>query len=101
MNYRHIYHAGNFADVFKHVLLITLIRNLSAKDKAFCYLETHAGIGHYDLQAQAAQKTREAEAGIFKLWSLLQTSSSLPLPVADYVEQVRFWNKHNVLAQLR
>ncbi|HVV68815.1 MAG TPA: 23S rRNA (adenine(2030)-N(6))-methyltransferase RlmJ [Gammaproteobacteria bacterium] len=101
MNYRHIYHAGNFADVFKHMLLITLIRSLSAKDKPFCYLDTHAGISHYDLQTEAAQKTNEAKAGIFRLWDMLQTSSLLPEPITDYLELVRLWNKQHGQLQLR
>lgn len=67
MNYRHIYHAGNFADIFKHSLLTLLIQNLLLKEKPFCYLDTHAGIGLYDLQSVAAQKTREYESGIVRL----------------------------------
>jgi 23S rRNA (adenine2030-N6)-methyltransferase len=49
MNYRHTYHAGNFADVFKHVVLVALIQALQRKEKPFCYLDTHAGVGRYDL----------------------------------------------------
>lgn len=64
MNYRHIYHAGNFADVFKHVVLITLLEALQHKDKPFCYIDTHAGIGCYDLQAKEAKKTKEYSSGI-------------------------------------
>ena len=45
MNYRHIYHAGNFADVFKHAVLARLVRYLKSKDKAFRVLDTHAGVG--------------------------------------------------------
>lgn len=68
MNYRHSYHAGNFADVFKHVILVELILALQHKPKAFCYLDTHAGAGYYDLATETAQKTREFESGISKLW---------------------------------
>ncbi|MEO5626014.1 MAG: 23S rRNA (adenine(2030)-N(6))-methyltransferase RlmJ, partial [Dokdonella sp.] len=50
MNYRHAFHAGNFADVFKHAILIALLEALKAKPAAFCYVDTHAGRGRYDLR---------------------------------------------------
>lgn len=68
MNYRHIYHAGNFADVFKHIVLMLVIEHLKQKDKPFFVLDTHAGIGLYDLQSVEAQKTQEAAAGIHRIW---------------------------------
>jgi len=64
MNYRHIYHAGNFADVFKHVVLLALIDALSKKEKPWCYLDTHAGTGRYDLFSMEAQKTKEFQNGV-------------------------------------
>jgi 23S rRNA (adenine2030-N6)-methyltransferase len=64
MNYRHIYHAGNFADVLKHAVLARLIRYMQNKDKAFRLLDTHAGIGVYDLSSDEAQKTGEWLDGI-------------------------------------
>ena len=67
MNYRHTFHAGNFADVFKHVVLIELIESLKQKDKPFCYLDTHAGRGLYDLKSEAAEKTLEYENGVARL----------------------------------
>ena len=67
MNYRHIYHAGNFADVFKHIILMRLVDYLKQKDKPFFLLDTHAGIGLYDLDSEQAQKTGEAEEGIYRL----------------------------------
>ncbi len=67
MNYRHIYHAGNFADVLKHAVLARLIVYLQQKDKAFRVLDTHAGIGLYDLTAEEAQKTGEWREGIGRL----------------------------------
>jgi 23S rRNA (adenine2030-N6)-methyltransferase len=60
MKYRHRYHAGNFADVHKHVTLLALLAALQKKDKGFLYLDTHAGRGAYDLSSPAA----EARAGI-------------------------------------
>ena len=59
MNYRHAYHAGNFADVVKHVVLARLVEYLKLKDKAFRVIDTHAGAGLYDLSSQEAQKTGE------------------------------------------
>ena len=70
MNYRHIYHAGNFADVFKHCLLISLAQHLLKKDKPILYLDTHAGIGKYDLTTTKAQKAKEYERGIGRIYNL-------------------------------
>ena len=70
MHYRHSYHAGNFADVFKHVVLCALLAALSRKDKPWCYVETHAGAGAYDLQGEGATRTGEWRDGIGKLWGL-------------------------------
>lgn len=81
MNYRHIYHAGNFADVFKHAVLARLIVYLQGKDKAFRLLDTHAGIGLYDLSSEEAQKTGEWMGGIGKL-----IDQPLPQAVAPLLE---------------
>lgn len=67
MNYRHIYHAGNFADIAKHVGLLYCLDALKRKESAFFALDTHAGRGFYDLQAAEAQKSGEAEHGIQRL----------------------------------
>jgi 23S rRNA (adenine2030-N6)-methyltransferase len=67
MNYRHIYHAGNFADVAKHVALLYCLEALCRKDSPFFVLDTHAGRGLYDLQAPEAAKSGEAERGIQRL----------------------------------
>lgn len=64
MNYRHIYHAGNFADVIKHVIQIQLIAAMQEKEKPFCYIDTHAGKGYYDLESDFAAKTNEYKNGI-------------------------------------
>jgi 23S rRNA (adenine2030-N6)-methyltransferase len=81
MNYRHAYHAGNFADVFKHVVLVALLESLLRKESAFCYLDTHAGRGRYDLSSEAAQKSKESEGGILRV---LQ-ATHLPELVQRYV----------------
>jgi 23S rRNA (adenine2030-N6)-methyltransferase len=67
MNYKHIYHAGNFADIAKHVGLLYCLDALKRKDAAFFVLDTHAGRGFYDLQAHEAHKSGEAERGIQRL----------------------------------
>jgi 23S rRNA (adenine2030-N6)-methyltransferase len=67
MHYRHHYHAGNFADVLKHTLLIGLLDALNAKDKPWFYLDTHSGAGRYDLRHAAAETTAEWRQGIGRL----------------------------------
>jgi 23S rRNA (adenine2030-N6)-methyltransferase len=67
LSYRHIFHAGNHADIFKHTTLIMLLEHLNEKDKPYTVIDTHAGAGRYDLNDECAQKTGEAEKGIKKL----------------------------------
>jgi len=67
MNYKHIYHAGNFADVAKHIALLYCLQALCRKDSPFFVLDTHAGRGYYDLQAAEAAKSGEAERGVQRL----------------------------------
>jgi 23S rRNA (adenine2030-N6)-methyltransferase len=69
MNYRHVLHAGNFADVFKHVVLVHLMRALQDKDSGFVYIDTHAGAGRYDLEAAGPQESAEYRDGIGLLWN--------------------------------
>ena len=80
MNYKHIYHAGNFADVAKHVGLVYCLGALQRKDAAFFALDSHAGRGYYDLQAPEAQKSGEAERGIQRL---IETGLDAE-PLTDY-----------------
>lgn len=75
LNYRHHFHAGNFADMMKHALLLALI-DAGAKDLRV--VETHAGAGLYDLEGEMARKSAEAEAGIGRLW----TEAEPPAPLA-------------------
>ncbi len=91
MNYRHIYHAGNFADVLKHAVLARLIVYLQQKDKAFRVIDTHAGIGLYDLSSIEAQKTGEWLDGIGKLISAELPDDVAPL-LAPYLDAVRALN---------
>ena len=91
MNYRHDFHAGNYADVFKHVLLLKLLRAMQRKEKGFLYLDTHAGRGAYDLAAAVAgsERTPEWPAGIGCLWK----EQELPSVLDDYMALVRGFNK--------
>lgn len=67
MNYRHVYHAGNFADVVKHLVLTLVIAHLKRKPAPFRVIDTHAGAGLYDLDSPAAQRTGEWREGIGRL----------------------------------
>lgn len=69
LSYRHAFHAGNHADVLKHAVQSLLLEALKAKDKPFCYIDTHAGGGCYDLSGEWSQKKAEFEEGIGRLWS--------------------------------
>jgi 23S rRNA (adenine2030-N6)-methyltransferase len=88
LSYRHAFHAGNHADVLKHLVFVQLIRHLGQKDKPFWVIDTHAGAGAYDLDAAHARKLAEYEGGIGRLWA----RPDLPAPVADYVDLVRRFN---------
>lgn len=83
--YRHQFHAGNYADVLKHALLTRLLLALAKKSKPFCYVDTHAGIGRYDLQHEWARKNAEFADGIGRLWSLPR----VPALIEPYMKIVR------------
>jgi 23S rRNA (adenine2030-N6)-methyltransferase len=83
VNYRHAFHAGNFADCVKHALLVALLRGLLAKDRPFAVLDTHAGAGGYDLSAPEPQRTGEWRDGIGRV------AESDDVALADYLAQVR------------
>ncbi|WP_298224241.1 23S rRNA (adenine(2030)-N(6))-methyltransferase RlmJ [Acidocella sp.] len=82
MNYRHIYHAGNFADVMKHALLLRLLASMQRKPKPFLVLDTHAGVGRYDVASEGAKKTGEWEQGVGRLLA------APPPALAEYVNAV-------------
>ena len=91
MNYRHAYHAGNHADVLKHWVLTRCIALLQKKPAPIAYVDTHAGIGLYDLHGEEAIKTGEWQDGIARVWT-----SSHPLLV-DYLHAVRELNSEDEL----
>lgn len=87
MNYRHAFHAGNFADVVKHIILVRIVDYLKRKDAAFRVLDTHAGIGLYDLMGDEAGRTGEAADGIARLVErgLPEAAAELAAPYLDAV----------------
>ena len=89
LSYLHSYHAGNFADVHKHIALLVLLRRLQEKDKPICYVDSHAGRGIYDLCGDEARTTGEAGGGILRL----QAASDPPGPVRDYLALVASFNE--------
>jgi 23S rRNA (adenine2030-N6)-methyltransferase len=76
MNYRHAFHAGNFADVAKHLALVSVLAHLKKKETPFAVIDTHAGRGVYDLAGEASARTGEAEAGVARLRGLAATEPS-------------------------
>lgn len=88
MNYRHAFHAGNFADVCKHAVVLALLDALMRKETPLCYLETHAGRGRYALDDAQALQTGEWRDGIGRLFEALE----VPKPLRRYVEAIRALN---------
>jgi 23S rRNA (adenine2030-N6)-methyltransferase len=95
MNYRHHFHAGNFADVMKHVLVQRLMQALQKKEKGFLYLDTHAGRGRYDLAVAATgdslARKPEWPEGIGRLWA--RPAGELPSALAEYLALVRDFDR--------
>ena len=77
MNYRHAYHAGNFADVFKHAVLTRIVLYLQRKEAAVRMIDTHAGVGQYNLGSEAAMKTGEWQEGVGRLADTKLPSNAL------------------------
>jgi 23S rRNA (adenine2030-N6)-methyltransferase len=94
--YRHAFHAGNHADVLKHLVLLRVLQYMNLKDKGWRYVDTHAGAGGYALHGEMARKHGEYEQGIARLWD----RDDLPAPVADLVARVRDFNGGGPGAQL-
>lgn len=88
LSYRHAFHAGNHADVLKHMVVVQILQYLNQKDKPYWYIDTHAGAGVYALREGYAAKTAEAETGIDKLWE----AADLPSALADYRAEVEGLN---------
>ena len=93
--YRHAFHAGNHADVLKHLVLMQVLQHMSVKDKGWRYVDTHAGAGGYSLQGDYARKRGEFEMGIGRLWD----RADLPAPVAELMALVRAFNGGKAIVQ--
>lgn len=93
MNYRHAFHAGNHADVFKHIVLSRLINALTQKETPFAYLDTHAGLGVYDLYSSQAERTGEWLEGI----KLIYESTDIPALLNDYISVINHLNPNGEL----
>ena len=93
--YRHAFHAGNHADVLKHITLCLVLRYMNQKDKSYRLIDTHAGAGGYSLEGQYAQKKGEYLQGVARLWD----RDDLPPAVADYMALVRQFNPDGRLEQ--
>ncbi|NOQ12892.1 MAG: 23S rRNA (adenine(2030)-N(6))-methyltransferase RlmJ [Methyloprofundus sp.] len=93
LSYRHSFHAGNFADVLKHSVLIHILEHLKKKQKPFCYVDTHAGAGRYSLTAEHAEKTQEYVQGIGALWQ----ANNLPPVIDAYVNVIKEFNSQGDL----
>lgn len=88
LSYRHAFHAGNPADVFKHAVLVTLVRAMQEKPRGIQFVDTHAGTALYDLDHAMALKNREHEAGIGRWWSAPRSGPVM----SDYLDLVRAFN---------
>ncbi len=93
--YRHAFHAGNHADVLKHVMLTRVLRYMNQKEKPYRLVDTHAGAGGYSLEGTYANKKSEYVNGVARLWD----RTDAPEIVADYLDQVRAFNPDGQLTQ--
>ena len=93
LSYRHSYHAGNHADVLKHIVLTLCINALKEKEKPFLYLDTHSGAGRYLLKSEHSEKTGEYLSGINLLWQ----QSNIPELLNTYLSVIKRYNPFSEL----
>src|SRR5258706_7862595 len=91
MNYRHAFHAGGFADVIKHIVLVRILTYLQEKQAAFRVIDTHAGAGVYDLTSNEAQRGGEWLTGVARVMQARFSEKALPL-VMPYLDIIRAFN---------
>ena len=91
MNYRHAFHAGGFADVIKHIVLVRMLTYLQEKQAPFRVIDTHAGAGRYDLTGEEARRSGEWLTGIARVMQARFSENALPL-VTPYLDIVRAFN---------
>lgn len=93
LSYRHSFHAGNHADVVKHIVQSLILDALKQKDKPFVYHDTHSGVGRYDLQDERSEKTGEFKQGIARIWS----RDDIPTEIATYINAIKALNNSDEL----
>ncbi|MBD1582052.1 23S rRNA (adenine(2030)-N(6))-methyltransferase RlmJ [Pseudoalteromonas sp. S16_S37] len=92
LSYRHSFHAGNPADVLKHLVLANVLEYMTRKDAAFDYIDTHSGAGLFELSSADAQKTQEYLSGIAKLWQYQGKNKAL----LEYVDLIKTFNSESL-----
>lgn len=92
LSYRHSFHAGNPADIIKHLVLANVLEYMARKDKPFDYIDTHSGAGLFELSSRDAQKTQEYLDGIAKLWHYTGSNSA----ILDFVSLVQSFNEERL-----
>jgi 23S rRNA (adenine2030-N6)-methyltransferase len=97
MNYRHAFHAGSFADVIKHIVLVRILIHLQQKPAAFRVIDTHAGAGRYDLTGEEARRSGEWLTGIARIMQARFSDSALAV-IKPYLDIVRAFNPQAALA---
>ena len=95
--YRHAFHAGNHADVLKHLILTQVLRYMGEKDKPYTLVDTHAGAGGYSIESRYAQKKGEYSLGVARIWDVKE--KELPEPLAKYMELVKAFNPDGQIRQ--
>lgn len=98
LSYQHAFHAGNFADVLKHVVLLEVLDYLCQKPKPIRFIDTHAGAGLYPLELKHMQRLKEYRQGVEKVWAsvtpaeLSASNLNLPEPIQRYIQALKSWN---------
>ncbi|NOH29481.1 23S rRNA (adenine(2030)-N(6))-methyltransferase RlmJ [Vibrio mediterranei] len=93
LSYRHSFHAGNHADVVKHIVQSLILNSLKNKEKPFVYHDTHSGVGRYDLTHEWSEKTGEYKQGIGRIWG----NADIPEDIASYIESIETLNNSDTL----
>ncbi|HGS4550693.1 TPA: 23S rRNA (adenine(2030)-N(6))-methyltransferase RlmJ [Vibrio cholerae] len=93
LSYRHSFHAGNHADVLKHIVQSLILNSLQQKEKPFVYHDTHSGVGRYDLTHEWSEKTGEYKQGIARVWQ----QDNIPAELDSYLDAIRQLNQGKTL----
>ena len=97
LSYRHAFHAGNHADILKHLTLTLILDSLTKKEKPFTVFDTHAGAGLYDLNDSRLNQTEEAKKGILKLLDIIQETEKIPEPLLKYIEICKLYKNEGLI----